>query len=127
MPCDVQAAVASPVSAREAVQCESLNQSDGICVAGQAPPRRIVDRQREIRISGESYRLRAEVEVMNAYSAHADEPELLKFVGHLDRKRRRRIFLVHGDPARQLALFEALRADGHRAAHGPARGETVEL
>ena len=98
----------------------------GYCAA-HTLGRRIVDRKRDVRIFGESYRLRAEVEVMNAYSAHADEPELVKFVGHMDRQRLKRIFLVHGDLSRQLALFEALKADGHRDAHAPARGETVEL
>ncbi|MDA0327478.1 MAG: MBL fold metallo-hydrolase [Gemmatimonadetes bacterium] len=89
--------------------------------------RRIVERRREVKIFGEPHRLRAEVEVMNAYSAHADEPELVRFVGHLDRKRLKKIFLVHGDPVRQLALFDALRANGYENAHGPSRGESFEL
>jgi metallo-beta-lactamase family protein len=86
-----------------------------------------VERKREIRIFGETHRLRAEVEVMNAYSAHADEPELVRFVGPMDRQRLKRIFLVHGDPERQIKLFEALRADGPQDAHAPERGEVEEL
>jgi len=89
--------------------------------------RKIVDRKREVKIFGEPHRLRAEVEVMNAYSAHADEPELVNFVGHLDRQRLKNIFLVHGDSPRQLSLYEALRANGYEHAHGPARGEVVEV
>lgn len=89
--------------------------------------RRIVDRKREVKIFGEPFRLRANVEVMNAYSAHADEPELVDFVSHLDPGRLKKIFLVHGDPARQLALFEALSERGYSSAHGPARGEVIEL
>ena len=80
-----------------------------------------------IKIFGEPYKLRADVEVMNAYSAHADEPELVRFVGHLDRERLKKIFLVHGDPSRQLALFEALAANGYDRGHGPVRGERIEL
>lgn len=89
--------------------------------------RRIVERRREVRVFGETYRLRANVEVMNAYSAHADEPELVRFVSHLDPGRLKRIFLVHGDPPRQLALFDALKSAGYEHAHGPVRGESVEL
>lgn len=89
--------------------------------------RRIVERRREVKIFGEPFRLRAEVEVMNSYSAHADEPELVSFVSNLDSTRLKRIFLVHGDPDRQLALFDALKAAGYDSAHGPARGESVEL
>lgn len=89
--------------------------------------RRIVERSPEVRIFGEPYRLRAEVEVMNSYSAHADEPELLDFLGHLDRGRLRQVFLVHGDPSRQLALGDALVERGYPRPLGPGRGETFEL
>ena len=89
--------------------------------------RRIVERDPEVRIFGETHRLRARVEVMNSYSAHADEPELLSFLGHLDRDRLKRVFLVHGDPPRQLALFDSLKAAGYADATAPARGEAFEL
>jgi metallo-beta-lactamase family protein len=89
--------------------------------------RRLIERRPEVNIFGMPHTLRAEVEVMNSYSAHADEPELLRFVGHLDPDRLKRIFLVHGDPDRQIALTEALGEAGHRDVHRPERGETVEL
>ena len=89
--------------------------------------RRIVERQPEVRIFGEPYRLRAQVEVMNAYSAHADEPELVSFVGHLDRDRLKQIFLVHGDPPRMDALALALTAAGYERPRQPVRGERWEL
>ncbi len=89
--------------------------------------RKIVERHREIRIFGETHRLRAHVEVMNAYSAHADEPELIEFLGHLDRDRLERIYLVHGDPPRQLALHDALKAEGYADVAAPARGDVVRL
>ena len=98
----------------------------GYCAA-HTLGRKIVEREPEVRIFGQPHKLRANVEVMNAYSAHADQPELLRLVGHLDRDRLKRIFLVHGDPPRQLALSEALRDDGHHSVHAPERAETVTL
>jgi metallo-beta-lactamase family protein len=89
--------------------------------------RRIVERRPEVKIFGEPHRLRARVEVMNSYSAHADEPELLDFVGHLDPGRLRRIFLVHGDPDRQLKLRDALDAAGYPHVLAPERGEHIDL
>ena len=65
--------------------------------------------------------------MLNSYPAHADEPELVDFVSHLDPQRLKRIFLVHGDPPRQLALYEALAERGYANAHGPARGEVFDL
>jgi metallo-beta-lactamase family protein len=102
-----------------------------VLIVGYCAPntlgRRIVERQREVRIFGELYPLRAHVEVMNALSAHADEPELVRFVGHLDAERLERIFLVHGDPKGQLPLADALVAAGYTRAEAPGRGKSVEL
>lgn len=89
--------------------------------------KRIVERRPEVRIFGETHALRAEVVVMNSYSAHADEPGLLGFLGTLDRPRLRRVFLVHGAPARQEAFRQALEGAGYRNIHVPEHGETVAL
>ena len=89
--------------------------------------KRIVDREPEVRIFGEPHPLRAQVEVMNSYSAHADEPELLEFIGRLDRQRLRRTFLVHGEPARQIALANALEERGYENVTMPERGDSFEL
>jgi metallo-beta-lactamase family protein len=98
----------------------------GYCAA-HTLGRRIVERRREVRIFGEPHRLRARVEVMNAYSAHADEPELVDFVSRLDADRLKRIFLVHGDPDRQEALGLALTAAGYAKPVAPKRGQSFEL
>ncbi len=102
-----------------------------VMIVGYCAPhtlgRRIVERHPEVKILGEPYRLRAQVEVMNAYSAHADEPELVRFVGHMDPDRLQKIFLVHGDPPRQEALGLALTAAGYAPPLAPVRGERWEL
>ncbi len=89
--------------------------------------KRIVDQEPVVKIFGEPHPLRADVEVMNSYSAHADEPELLEFIGRLDRQRLKRVFLVHGDPRRQIALANALGAEGYREVITPERGDIHEL
>ena len=89
--------------------------------------KKIVDRLPEVRIFGDTYRLRAEVVVMNSYSAHADEPGLLGFIGQLDRERLRRLFLVHGSPERQDLFQAALEREGYQHIHVPEHGESVVL
>jgi len=89
--------------------------------------RRIAERRREVKICGEPHQLRADVEVMNSYSAHADEPEMVRFISHLDPGRLKRIFLVHGDPSRQLAMRDAFEKAGYPGAYAPERGESFEL
>ena len=68
----------------------------------------------EVKIFGEPHRLRAHVEVMNSYSAHADEPELVEFVGNLDAERLKKIFLVHGTLDRMEPFGESLDRAGFR-------------
>ena len=89
--------------------------------------RRLAERQPEVRIFGETYPLRARVESLTAFSAHADEPGLVAFIGALDRERLRSVFLVHGEADRMLALGEALVAVGVADVKAPKRGETIQL
>ena len=86
--------------------------------------KRIVDRERFVRIFGVEHELNAEVVVINAFSGHADKNELIDFVSScLPLKR---IFLVHGDVEQSHALFEALTQKGLDA-YIPSRDEEVLL
>jgi metallo-beta-lactamase family protein len=89
--------------------------------------RRIAERQPEVKIFGDTFELRAEVEVMSAFSAHADEPGLLGFIGQLDRERLQTVFLVHGETDRMDALTASLGGIGITDVRSPARGEAVRL
>jgi len=72
--------------------------------------KRIVDRERIVRIFGIEYKLNAEVVVINSFSGHADKHELCDFVSEcLPLKR---IFLVHGDPEQSQALYDTLTQKG---------------
>ncbi|MEM9666214.1 MAG: MBL fold metallo-hydrolase, partial [Bacteroidota bacterium] len=89
--------------------------------------KRLIEQRPEIKIYGETYTRRANVEVMNSYSAHADEPGLIEFLDHVDRDRLQRTFLVHGAPERQALLKAALDERGYRQVTIPAHGESFEL
>lgn len=78
--------------------------------------RRIVERRAELKVYGEMVPLRAQVEVLNGYSAHADRTELRSW---LDATRAKspmlqEVFLVHGEPEAQDALAESLRGATYR-------------
>jgi metallo-beta-lactamase family protein len=89
--------------------------------------KRLIEKAATVRIFGDPYDVRAKIEVMNSYSAHADEPELLDFIGKIDRKRLKRIVLVHGAPAKQEALKTALASAGYDDVSIPARGDSFTL
>jgi metallo-beta-lactamase family protein len=101
-----------------------------VIVGWQAPDtlgRRLVEKQKRVHILGGEYDRRAEVEVINGLSAHADRSELLDWAGHFE-KRPRHTFLVHGEPEPATALADALRSQlGFPDVRVPERNEKIEL
>ena len=89
--------------------------------------RRILDGHEQVRIFGKEYRVRAEVESIDGYSAHADQKELLAWVEGFDSQRLQHVFLVHGEEEAALVLAEEVRQRGVRHVRVPERGEMVEL
>lgn len=90
--------------------------------------RRIVERRPTLKVYGEDVPLRARVEVLDGYSAHADRRELHRWIDAVRGPTRRAlpVYLVHGEPEAQDALAETLRADGYKVT-APERGTTVSF
>jgi len=85
------------------------------------------------RINGREMPIRATMRTLDGFSAHADEPELLAWLGGFIRGRRpgdpgvpSRVYLVHGDPPAQAALAPGVEALG-LPVHVPAWHETVAI
>ncbi|HET8936461.1 MAG TPA: MBL fold metallo-hydrolase [Polyangiales bacterium] len=90
--------------------------------------RRIVERRQRIRIFGIERELRAEVVVLNGFSAHADQSELLDFASAVrERGPLRDVVLVHGEPAAQDALKAQLTERGFPSVSIPTRDELLRL
>jgi metallo-beta-lactamase family protein len=88
--------------------------------------RRIVEREKIVRIFGRPQQLNAEVVVINAFSSHADKDGLVDYVKGLDRGRLKKVFIVHGDEDQSEALRTNLKKIGLRP-YIPAKEETVFL
>ncbi len=88
--------------------------------------RRIRDGERRIRVFGEEMDLRAEVESLDGYSAHADRDELRKWVQMLGGPIRR-AFCVHGDPDALEGMAKILKEEGVEEVHVPKLGESFNL
>ena len=69
-----------------------------------------------IRVLGNEVELRATVEIINGYSAHADRTELAAWLGAVrgSSPELRQVCLVHGEEEAQEALSGALRAQGYQ-------------
>jgi len=71
--------------------------------------RQIVDGAKTVTIFGEKVAVRAKVFTIGGFSAHADQADLLEWVGHFTIKSRPRVFLTHGEPISSEALAGAIR------------------
>ena len=77
--------------------------------------RRIRNKETEVKIHGMLLKRRAQVEEINAFSAHADYQEAGEWLASLDRSRLKKILLVHGEPKAQAAFKQYLSGKGYRA------------
>jgi metallo-beta-lactamase family protein len=89
--------------------------------------KKLVDRWEKVKILGEEYALKAEVVVLNSFSAHADHNDLLQYIGQLNPKRLKEVFLVHGEKVRAEKLATGLKEKGIDRVEIPERGTKVEL
>jgi metallo-beta-lactamase family protein len=88
--------------------------------------RRIQNRPEKVRILGQEYDVRAEIQSINGYSAHADGRELRAWIRRLGGPIRR-AFVVHGEPPGLEAMAAMLREEGVREVTIPKHGESFDL
>ncbi|MDR1317245.1 MAG: MBL fold metallo-hydrolase [Spirochaetales bacterium] len=70
--------------------------------------RRIREGQKDLRIMGMPVRVKAAVEELSAFSAHADYREIGEYITGLDMSRLKKVFLVHGEGSSQEHLKKHL-------------------
>jgi metallo-beta-lactamase family protein len=89
--------------------------------------RRIVERERQLRIFGELYTMNAERIVLNTFSGHADHNELTAFIDNVG-ERCKTFVLVHGEESalESMAAYVRERRPGCRI-EVPGRGDEIEL
>jgi metallo-beta-lactamase family protein len=90
--------------------------------------RRIVEKHREVKVFGVMRRLNAEVVVLNGFSAHADQQDLLNFAEAVrSQGKLRQILLVHGEPPAQAVLTAELNKRGFAQVMTPAQDEKIRV
>ena len=80
----------------------------------------------KLKLFGEWKPVLMDVEIMDSFSAHADRGEIYDFIKN-QKKKVKKIFLVHGEIDRQKALVKYLGKKGFKSVEIPELAETVEL
>ena len=106
---------------------------NAVAIVGfQAPHtlgRRLVERRSSVKIFGMSYDVNAEVVVLNGFSAHAGQSELLSYIQAVEAASPAlaKIVLVHGEPKAQEALTRKLMPQTRASIVAPAPGEVLRV
>jgi metallo-beta-lactamase family protein len=90
--------------------------------------RRIVERRHALKIFGDDVPLRAQVEILNGYSAHADRGELRRWIDAVRASSPAlgSVYLVHGEAPARDALADTLGGAGYRV-ETPNPGDVREV
>ena len=88
--------------------------------------RKIVDGAKTVKIFGEEIGVNAQVKYIEAFSGHADQRGLLKFVESF-KKRPMQIYLVHGDEEAQNVLAGKIGEEFNIPVDIPMRGDVYEV
>jgi metallo-beta-lactamase family protein len=88
--------------------------------------RKLVDNIKQVKMFGEVRRVKARVEVLDAFSGHADRSDLIDWVSHIQDVKK--IFLVHGEESQGLTfkdILSEIKPDAE--VFTPSRGESFEV
>jgi len=70
-----------------------------------------LNRVPKVKIFDEEYQLKADVVKLDAFSAHADQEELLEYVFRI-KKSLKKVFLVHGEEKASFTLAQKIKEKG---------------
>lgn len=95
-----------------------LNPANTILMVGYCTPDslggRLMAGNPEVRIFGKEYQVKASVEILGSYSAHADYKEMLTYLQCQNPGKVKKVFLVHGEYEVQVEWREKLMAAGFK-------------
>ncbi len=89
--------------------------------------RELADGAAEVEIFGEPVAVRADVHVLDGFSAHADHDELLGWLGAVAGAHKPRIVLTHGEDEERAALAQAVLERFGIEADRPGPGTVLDL
>jgi metallo-beta-lactamase family protein len=89
--------------------------------------RRLMEGRDRVKIFGEEFNVKCKVQVMDYFSAHADQGELLNYLRLNKTDKLKNVFLVHGEEEQALPLREKLVQKGFRNVSFPVSGEKFEI
>lgn len=106
------------------------NPRNTVCIVSWQSPetlgRRLADREKQVRIFGEPYNVKAEVATIGGLSGHAGQDLLTRYALGV-KGQVKQIFLVHGEEKSAMAFRAKLKENQFDRTHYPELHESVEI
>lgn len=107
------------------------DRQNSVLLVGYAHPMSLAGKlkkgDKKVHIFGDPYQVKADVFHVDAWSAHGDRDEIVRFLSCQDKNQVEGLFLVHGDPEAQDAMKITLQKHGFGNVRIPEKGETFDL
>lgn len=107
------------------------NPNNTILMVGYAEPHSLGGKLRAgnkvVKIFGVEHEVKAEVIIIDSYSAHGDYKEMIQYLDCQDKKQVKKLFLVHGEYDVQVNYKERLMDAGFKHITIPAQNDIVEI
>jgi len=107
------------------------NPKNTVLIVGYCEPStlgaRIKRGDKHVSIFGTMYDVRADVQVLEAFSAHGDYAEMIVYLSCQDKKKLQKIFLVHGEENVIIDYKKILEDNWFRNIEIPSVGEVFEI
>jgi len=101
-----------------------------VCIVSWQAPytlgRRLADREKQIKIFGESHNVKAEIATIGGLSGHAGQDLLVKYATGV-KQTVKKVFLVHGEEKSAMALMEKLKEQNMNEVYYPELHSRVEI
>lgn len=88
---------------------------------------KLVEGEKQVKIFGDLFDVKAEVKQLLSLSAHGDYSEMIRYLSCQDKKEVKTVYLVHGEENAKTAFRTKLEEAGFSRVVIPGKGETVEL
>jgi len=89
--------------------------------------RRLVDGIKRVKIMGEEIVVKAKIQRMDGFSAHADSHQILDWIEHIQEPKPAKVFVVHGEAPAAEALKEQIEKQFHTDVYIPFMGDVAKL
>ena len=89
--------------------------------------RRLVDGIKRVRVLGEEVAVKAQIQSLDGFSAHADSNQLISWMSNIQNPKPAKVFIVHGEAQSQEALKARIQKECKCEAYIPFRGDLAQI